>query len=658
MSLMYKLFAILFFLIALVKPSNSKANHIAGGDIYYKYIEDSTYEVTVRIYWNCKNDFFTATPATMPLCIRNSCSSFSATVNLAKYPDSAQIPEPCPSMPTRCTNPTASIDGYYFMKYTGLITLPGRCKYWKFSTSYDHRDFSLNGSISYYYVEATFDNTGSYKNNSSPVSTTHGNLYACNGVAFTYNSGVIDPDGDSIATEVIHPQQVLTGTCPQTSSNISFSAKTPSLSIPNNPFQTNNTFSCNPVSGDLNFTPGEAGPQLVNLRFNEYRGGKLIGYTTKEINFRFLNCSSSTAPLYKLNTFINCSYSSNTIYACMGKTIAFNMDILSATPGASYIVTDNHNVFAPTASISYTNQGRDSIRMGFSWTPPVTAKNTYNFVLTVKDSTCTPAGVILYKTIYIPIVMVGKPTAYIDTTICNGQSATLRGYDGGNYTWSVLSGTPGSIGCPTCTTTTVTPVITTKYLLTSGISAFCGNNLDTATVGVINPTTPSISISHSPTGIVKIGSPVTFTATGIACTSPIYTWKKNGVVTGSGTIYTTTSLMNGDVITCEMQCNDLCATTKSVTSNSITASVGIANFTRKDDNLTIIPNPNTGKLHLSGNTKILEGTIDITNMLGQTIYTGNATQTEIDLGNVANGLYHLRYSKYGEVKTLLFVVEK
>lgn len=84
---------------------------------------------------------------------------------------------------------------------------------------------------------------------------------------------------------------------------------------------------------------------------------------------------------------------------------------------------------------------------------------------------------------------------------------------------------------------------------------------------------PTVNINTQSTNICS-GSEVTFTASvtngGI---TPIYEWKKNGNNVGFGLSYISTSLQDGDVITCELTSNEPCAAPTLVLSNPIVINV-------------------------------------------------------------------------------------
>jgi hypothetical protein len=111
-------------------------------------------------------------------------------------------------------------------------------------------------------------------------------------------------------------------------------------------------------------------------------------------------------------------------------------------------------------------------------------------------------------------------------------------------------------------------------------TVYCGTN-DSLVLGplmfsVITPVTPSVSIALTAgTNPTCSGVSLTFTATPTnGGTTPVYQWQVNGsnVATNSPT-FTTTSLANGQSVTCVMTSNAACASPTTATSNSILMSV-------------------------------------------------------------------------------------
>ena len=98
-----------------------------------------------------------------------------------------------------------------------------------------------------------------------------------------------------------------------------------------------------------------------------------------------------------------------------------------------------------------------------------------------------------------------------------------------------------------------------------------------ATVNASNVLVAGVSISANPIGAICAGSNVTFTATPAnGINSPSYQWKVNGQNVGSNaSTYTTSTLNNGDVVTCVLTTSEACVTGSPATSNPITVLVNI-----------------------------------------------------------------------------------
>ena len=95
------------------------------------------------------------------------------------------------------------------------------------------------------------------------------------------------------------------------------------------------------------------------------------------------------------------------------------------------------------------------------------------------------------------------------------------------------------------------------------------------TISIAESTTPQATITASELNICK-GTNVLFTAVGSPSTISSYQWKKNGVNAGSNqATYSDNSLVNGDIIQCEISFTGFCLSSSSAVSNSISVQVEI-----------------------------------------------------------------------------------
>ena len=165
--------------------------------------------------------------------------------------------------------------------------------------------------------------------------------------------------------------------------------------------------------------------------------------------------------------------------------------------------------------------------------------------------------------------------------ICTGSSVTFTATptNGGSptYQWkkngNIISGATNS----TYTSATLANNDIITCVMTSSLSCATGSPVisNSINMAVNTGAAAGISISANPSGTICSGSSVTFTAMPINGGTPVYQWKKNGAnITGAtNSTFTSSTLTNGDAITCIMTSNLFCATGSPATSNSITISV-------------------------------------------------------------------------------------
>ncbi len=159
------------------------------------------------------------------------------------------------------------------------------------------------------------------------------------------------------------------------------------------------------------------------------------------------------------------------------------------------------------------------------------------------------------------------------TTITNGGSSPV-------INWFINSINTGSTGT-TFNTSSWSNGDVVGAVLTS--NATCANpltaNSNLITLNALPAPVPSVSIVASPGNTICSGASVTFTATPVnGGLTPIYNWKVNGTNTQSGAsnTFTTSTLVNGDVVTTELISNAACASPTNTTSNSVVMNVTVS----------------------------------------------------------------------------------
>jgi hypothetical protein len=165
---------------------------------------------------------------------------------------------------------------------------------------------------------------------------------------------------------------------------------------------------------------------------------------------------------------------------------------------------------------------------------------------------------------------------------CTGAAKTFtatatNGGSAPSYQWKV-DGVNAGTNAATFSTSTLTAGQVVTCDLTSNLACASQTNASSnaITVSFTAAVTPSVSIALTTgTNPSAAGASVTFTATPTnGGTTPSYQWKVAGVNTGTNSpTFTSTTIANGQVVTCVMTSNAPCASPTTATSNGITMTI-------------------------------------------------------------------------------------
>lgn len=179
-----------------------------------------------------------------------------------------------------------------------------------------------------------------------------------------------------------------------------------------------------------------------------------------------------------------------------------------------------------------------------------------------------------------------------------------------------------------------------------------GDSIFTSTLivseAIVVSSVASATITASPAGSIVSGTSVTFSVSPTnEGPNPTYQWQVGGSTVGTGTSYTTTTLTNGQVVTCILT-SDLPGVTGSpATSNAITmvvtAPVGISELKDLSNRISIYPNPISDKLFVNtGSSEIGAMTITIMDANGKLVKKIKALANQpIDISDLGKGIYVL-----------------
>lgn len=426
------------------------ATHSAGSDIKYRCLGGLHYEIEVTFYRDCGG---VAEPAMITVNCRSASGGHNLNISLTKLiggNNGEEITVPCSTSTTSCNFGAGT--GVRKWVYRGVVTLPSQRADWVFSYAICCRNCTITtisnpcAGGSNLYVEATLNNIVA-PCNSSPTFSNAPIAFVCIGQNFSYNHGVLDPDGDSLAYSLITPKTSATGT-------VNF---IPPASV-NTPIASSTPFTIHPVTGDLNFTPSQNQIGIMAILVREFRNGVQIGSCIRDMQVYTQPCTNNLPTITGINGTTNF-----TMTACAGQPICFTVNTVDPDASQQVTMTTNNGITGATYSIS--NSSRPTLT--FCWTPTVEDINLLpnTFTITVRDDACPNNGIQTFSfSIFVPTPFF---TVSGTNVLCSGgssgaataapvfsatynylwntgaTSATLSGLTAGTYTVTATDPTSG-----------------------------------------------------------------------------------------------------------------------------------------------------------------------------------------------------------------------
>lgn len=253
-------------------------------------------------------------------------------------------------------------------------------------------------------------------------------------------------------------------------------------------------------------------------------------------------------------------------------------------------ISGNCAVTLPDYTIGLTATSSCTNKFTFKQLPlpgtALVAGQPVNVVITVTDDLdphdkTTVAFKVIVNKAPDPIVSIA-PSADIpcDGTVITYKAKVENGGLNPEYVWKVNGISVNSNTAEFSSNTLVTgDKITCTVTNTDGVTPGCTPVSATSNVSTLltqSSFTNTVSISSSYTGPICPGTSITFTANANVSTSSNikYEWQVNGQNTNvNSTTYTSSTLMNGDVVTCSITSDGKCVLNPVILSNVITMAV-------------------------------------------------------------------------------------
>lgn len=258
---MKNIFTLILFLLSFV----SFGSHLAGGDIQYRYIGDSTgiarhYKVILRVYRDVTG---IGMPTTETVTVSSNCFA-NQNIPMTLQAGSGLVAPTLFDCVTPGSSGTKTLEIY---TYKGYVTLPGACstfKFWYENCCRPPGITNINTSNGFgndgFFFDANLDNT--LGENSSPIFISEPVRAFCVGNPFTWSQKSIEYDGDSVHYEMINCRE----NAYPNQTNIPFDAGW-SATQP----VTSTYFNLNTKTGTISFLPTQQEIDVMSIKITEYR---------------------------------------------------------------------------------------------------------------------------------------------------------------------------------------------------------------------------------------------------------------------------------------------------------------------------------------------------------------------------------------------------
>ena len=361
---------ILSFLL-LVCGLSAEASHIVGAELFYDYLGNNNFKITLRLYRNC------GCPDPSQCAEYGDPEYVQIFDSLGNYIDSIPMAMPprdtiLPDITNPCLSPISVCIEQAF--YTGTYHLP------PIAGGYTivYQRCCRNSAI-----QSIPPNTGAtyighiandrFPSNSSPRFSQRPPLFICAGSYLQFDNSATDPDGDSLSYSLVDAYDGANGTCPNPSpggagSGCPTSATSPpyipvayilpytAINPTNSPSNSGN-LQVDPVTGLLTGTPNQTGIFIVAVAVSEFRNGVFIDQTIRDYQFNIVTCDIPTVNL----VYLPGTYNPTTNYGtykvnCSDRTVDFNQVNFFNPPPTTTALTYSWNFGVPGSTSDTSNQ--------------------------------------------------------------------------------------------------------------------------------------------------------------------------------------------------------------------------------------------------------------------------------------------------------------
>lgn len=444
------------------------------------------------------------------------------------------------------------------------------------------------------------------------------------------------------------------------------------------------------VTGGGNYCEGTSGVAIglsgssADVSYKLYHGSSVVA--TASGTGSSLSFGSVTTPgIYSVVASVSATGCSRTMSgtasvamtATVVPTLALNVasgDTICAGTPAVFTSTASNEGLTPAYSWTVNGVSVSATTSGFSYVP--TNGDVVSLTLNSSAACAVPATVSATRTLTVLENQLPSVTATISgDTLCSGNPVTITatavyGGTAPTFTW-IRNGVPAATGNVFTFVPSAGDAIYVRMASNYAcrLSSMVSSSVDT--MDVILPQSPIVGIIAAQGTTVAAGEALTLSATVTNVYAPTYQWYVNGAVVHGATtsIFTYNKYADNDSVTIKVTNNTPCGPYSSTNGLRVNVTtVGVAAVNAAEFDVRLMPNPTSGSFFIKGSvTGVASGvvSVDVTDMLGQTVYTGSAQvrsgvvdqRVQLD-GALANGMYMVTLRTDGTSKVFHLMLQQ
>ncbi len=272
----------------------ASATHIIGGELFYSYLGNDEYEITLKIYRDCgpNNTNGTGFDASAEVAAYTPGGAYVASMFFSPT-TIVQVPvvlnDPCLTPPsTICVEEATYISTMFLASGTGgyVLSYQRCCRSPNITNLFDPMSQGLTCTVN-------VSDPAVSGNNSSPRFASYPPIALCMGQAMSFDHAATDPDGDLLVYDLAAPyvggDQFNPLPSPPAGPPFATVTWANTYSV-NNMIDATPPLAIDPGTGTITLTPTQIGSYVVGVRVKEFRNGVQLSEVIRDFRFDVVPC--------------------------------------------------------------------------------------------------------------------------------------------------------------------------------------------------------------------------------------------------------------------------------------------------------------------------------------------------------------------------------